>query len=354
MADNKIRVLLVDDSSMVREMLREILEQEPGIEIAGEAANGQEAVDKARLLKPNLITMDLEMPVMNGMEAITVIMGAKAVPILVVSGVADAQKAYEAVRRGALDVVAKPDFSDTSVRDFVAKVQMLSRIPVITHIRPIYEQTKAVSDPIRPQFSPLQQAVGITKGLSYPVFAIASSTGGPQVLARILPQLPANFPCPVLVAQHISEGFASGMAEWLSGLCKLPVKLAIHGEAVCAGLIYLAPPECHCTVNSYRQIQLVERSEQDIYRPSCDRLLESLASVYRTDAIGIILTGMGKDGAQGIAAIRRNGGVTIGQNQETSLIYGMNRCAIEAGHVQKVLPESAIADEMLRLARVIA
>jgi two-component system chemotaxis response regulator CheB len=349
MADSVIQVLLVDDSSMVREMLREILEQEPDMLVVGEATNGQEALEKARLLKPSLITMDLEMPVMNGMEAITVIMGAKAVPILVVSSVADAQQAYEAVRRGALDVVAKPNISDASVREFVTKVRMLAKVPVITHIRPIYVDEPQGAPPRRP-LPALQTTTG-NRGAACPVFAIAASTGGPQALARILPQLPADFPCPVLIAQHISEGFAAGMAEWLSGLCKLPVRLALHGEPVCPGSIFLAQPEYHCTINSARQIVLVERSLQDIYRPSCDHLLESVASIYRTDAIGIILTGMGKDGAQGIAGIRRNGGITIGQDQASSLIYGMNRCAIEAGNVQKVLPESAIADEMIRLAR---
>ncbi len=353
MPDNKIRVLLVDDSSMVRGMLKEILEQEPDMVVAGEAQNGQEAIEKARLLKPGLITMDLDMPVMGGMEAITSIMGDKAVPILVVSGETDAQKAYEAVRRGALDLVAKPNVSNTSVREFVSKVRMLANVPVITHIRPLYLDSPNDRGTAAPNRSPLHfiKSEAVSDGPACQVFAIASSTGGPQVLARILPRLPADFSCPVLIAQHISEGFAAGMAEWLSGLCKLPVRLAKHAEPVHPGSIFLAPPEYHCTVNNSRQIQLMERSEHDLYRPSCDRLLESVASVYRADATGIILTGMGKDGAQGIGAVLRNGGVTIAQNRETSLIYGMNRCAIEAGAVQHVLAESDIAEEMIRLAR---
>lgn len=351
MTANTLRVLLVDDSPMVREMLRDILEQEPDMQVVGEASNGQEAIEKARLLKPNLITMDLEMPVMNGMEAITVIMGAKAVPILVVSGVADAQKAYEAVRRGALDVVGKPKIGDPSVKELVTKVRMLAKVPVITHIRPIYETPAALAPapPKAPPLTPLQGCFSTT-GTNGPVFAIASSTGGPQVLARILPQLPADFPCPVLIAQHISDGFAAGMAEWLSGLCKLPVRLARQGEQVCPGTVIIAPAEYRCIVSSARRIVLHERAENDIYHPSCDHLLESVAAVYRANAVGIILTGMGRDGAQGMASIHRSGGITIGQNSETSMIYGMNRCAIEAGSVQKVLPEAAIAAEMIRLA----
>lgn len=350
MVGNTIRVLLVDDSPMVREMLRDILEQSPDIQVVGEASNGQEAIEKARLLKPNLVTMDLEMPVMSGMEAITVIMGAKAVPILVVSGVADAQKAYEAVRRGALDVVGKPRIGDPSVKEFVEKVRMLAKVPVITHIRPIYEIPAACPSPRKaPPLPSLQYADSPTTS-DGPVFAIASSTGGPQTLARILASLPADFPSPVLIAQHISDGFASGMADWLSGLCKLTVRLARQGEQVCPGNVFIAPPEYRCIVNSSRRILLLERAVDDIYHPSCDHLLESVAAVYRANAVGIILTGMGRDGAQGMASIHRSGGITIGQNSETSMIYGMNRCAIEAGSVQKVLPEAAIAAEMIRLA----
>ncbi len=352
-----IRVLLVDDSSLAREMLRDILQQEPGILVVGEAVNGREAVEKARLLKPNLITMDLEMPVMSGMDAITAIMCDKAIPILVVSGVADAPKAYEAVRRGALDVVSKPDATPASMSELVAKVRMLAGVPVITHIRPIADHPVSASQRTIPVPLSGQHPATVSSSSSHcsqRVFAIACSTGGPQVLATLLPQLPANFPCPVLVAQHISEGFASGMADWLAALCRLPVRLAVHGEPVCPGVIYISPAEYHCTVSMSRKIAFVERDERDIYRPSCDRLLESVAEVYREDAVGIILTGMGRDGTLGIARIHGYDGVTLGQDAATSLIYGMNRCAIEAGTVQSVLPDTAIASEMLKLAGVTA
>lgn len=352
-ANGIIRVLLADDSSLVREMLREILQQEAGIEVVGTASNGREAVDMARDLKPDLITMDLEMPVMSGMDSIAAIMGSKAVPILVVSGVADARTAYEAVRRGALEVVGKPDYSGASAAEFVSKVRMLAGVPVITHIRPILD-SPPVSMPVSsaPSAQPAwpHTFAKPQQNASQRIFAIATSTGGPQVLSHMLPLLPPDFPCPVLIAQHISEGFAAGMADWLGALCKLPVKLATQGEDIVPGTVYIAPAEYHCTVNSHRKIALLERGSGDIYRPSCDHLLSSVAEVYRSEAVGIILTGMGKDGAQGIARIRENGGTTIGQDSATSLIYGMNRCAIEAGSVQKVLPESDIAVEMLRLA----
>jgi two-component system, chemotaxis family, protein-glutamate methylesterase/glutaminase len=241
--------------------------------------------------------------------------------------------------------------TSTCIQEFIAKIRMLAGVPVITHIRP----KKNAHD------TPADQSAPITKKDSAPVsqqassssskvFAIASSTGGPQVLATILTQLPENFPCPVFVAQHISEGFASGMADWLSQLCKLPVKIAQNGEKILAGTIYIAPAESHCTVLPTRRIALIHRNEKDIYRPSCDRLLGSVADVYQDNAVGIILTGMGRDGALGIAKILAKGGVTLGQDEATSLIYGMNRYAISSGSVQKVLPVNAIASEMLDLA----
>ncbi len=351
-----IRVLLVDDSDLVRAILRDVLQQEPDIIVVGEAANGQEAVAKSLKLQPHLITMDLEMPVMDGMEAITAIMRSKAVPILVVSGVADARKSYEAVRRGALDVVAKPDCNPIALAAFVAKVRMLAGVPVITHIRPlsVSRPQKPVAPAVAPisDSSPENGALAPAAGKSSKVFAIASSTGGPQVLARVLPRLPATFPCPVLIAQHIAEGFAEGMVAWLAGLCLLPVKMAADGEKIKPGVIYIAPPEYTCAVAVSRRFVFSGRQAQGLYHPSCDRLLESLAETYQADAVGIIMTGMGHDGVQGITRIRDLGGVTLAQNAETSLIYGMNRCAVESGAVQKQLPAAEIAPEMLRLAGV--
>ena len=345
-----IRVLIADDSSLARGLLRAILEDEAGIEVVGEATNGRQAVALARELRPDLITMDLEMPLMNGMAAIEEIMCDKAVPILVVSSVADAQNALEAIRRGALEVVGKPDYTAAEAADFVAKVRLLAGVSVITRMRPRPVATALRTEPpaVSPEMSRPPEKEGAT---SYRhVFAIAASTGGPQALAQILPALPADFPCPVLVAQHISDGFAGGMAEWLDGLCRLPVRLAAEGDLLRAGVIYISPSERHLGVTPTRRATLVERGPRDIYRPSCDVMLDSVAEVFGRQAIGIILTGMGSDGAKGIARIREAGGMTLGQDEASSVIYGMNRVAIEAGGVRRVLPVAEIAGEMRRLA----
>jgi two-component system chemotaxis response regulator CheB len=362
-----IRVLIVDDSSLARGLLRDFLEGEDGIEVAGEATNGREALELTQRLRPDIVTMDLEMPVMNGMDAIEEIMCSKAVPILVVSSVADAHNALEAVGRGALEVVGKPDCSPEGAADFVAKVRLLAGVSVITRLRPRKIGDSAAPAPLLAHAS-VTAAVStvapttftVASALTFPlgtfgmaarhIFAIASSTGGPQALAQILPALPADFPCPVVIAQHISDGFAGGMVEWLDGLCQLPVRLAMEGDLLQPGVVHISPSERNFSVTPGRRIALLERGPLHIYHPSCDVLLDSVADVYGRDAVGIILTGMGSDGAKGIERIRACGGTTIGQDEATSVIYGMNRVAIEAGGVQQVLPVGAIAGEMLRLA----
>lgn len=347
----KIRVVLVDDSSLARGLLRAFMEGDNEIEIVGEACNGKQAVDMARELKPNLMTMDLEMPVMSGMQAIEEIMATKAVPILVVSSVADAQSAYEAVARGALEVIAKPEYDTKAAAEFVARVKMLAGVPVITHIRSRQESRVVVNaqqlsapPPVLPL--PLGEGAG---GYSR-IFAIASSTGGPQVLAQVMAQLPADFPCPILVSQHISDGFAGGMAEWLGSLCKMRVRLAREGELILPGVIYISPSEANLAVTPARCIALRAQSPTDVYHPSCNVLLNAVAEVYGRQGVGIILTGMGSDGAQGLASIRKAGGATLAQDEASSVIFGMNKVAIDSGSVQKILPADALAREMVGMA----
>lgn len=340
MSDRCIRVLIVDDSAMARALLRDILEAEDSIDVVGEAADGQQAVTLARSLRPDVITMDLNMPVMDGMAAIEEIMYTKAVPILVVSSESDAEKAYEALRLGALDVISKPDYTPESAAEFVSKVRLLAGVPVITLLR------RKQGFPVLPQPDPVQ----LDSGRNYnQVFAIASSTGGPQALATLLPALGECFPAPVLIAQHMSDGFVEGMAHWLASLCALPVKVAEEGELLRPGQVYVSPSECHLTLTAAHRVALKPRQEKDIYRPSCDALLASVAAVCGRDAVGIIMTGMGRDGVKGLAAIKAGGGITLAQDEATSVIYGMNQEAINAGVIHRVLPLSGLAPEMHRV-----
>jgi len=360
-AVDPISVLVVDDSGSARALIRALLEEEPGLRVCGEAENGREAVEKVLSLKPSIVTMDLQMPEMDGMAAIEEIMAVRATPILVLSDLADARNAMLAVERGALEATSKPTIDDGCL--LAARLKMLAGVPVIRHIR----RGQAVAPThISPQSSVAPSVTGVVARASYAsevsrcneasaaqrrVFAIASSTGGPQALASLLPALPADFPSPVLIAQHISEGFAEAMATWLNDLCPLTVTLARAGESLRPGWIYLADSSSHTTLTSDNRIQLTPCAESDIYHPSCDRLLASVAEVCGRCAVGVILTGMGRDGARGMLDIRRAGGITIGQDEDSSVIFGMNREAILAGAVQSVLPLNAIANELGWLAR---
>ena len=359
----RIRVVIADDSRLARDLLRAIFEAEPGMEVVGEASNGREAVALVQQLRPHLVTMDLEMPLMDGVAAVEEIMCTRAVPILVVSSVADAPRALDAVAHGALEIVPKPDTTPEAAAHLLARARLLAGVSVITRLRarssaapsPLAEAAPGVLTAAPTPAPVLTHALvpGCVGGALLPgtrVFAVAASTGGPQALAQILPALPPDFACPVLVAQHISDGFAQGMAQWLASLCPLPVRLACDGEALRPGHIYIAPSEYHLAVTAQHQLQWRPRLPQDLSRPSCDVLLSSVAAVFRAQAVGIVLSGMGHDGACGLAAIRAAGGCTLAQDEASSLIFGMNRVAIERAAVQQVLPVGEMAAAMRQLA----
>lgn len=341
----KIKVVVVDDSIVARNCLRCILENDGEIEVVGEAKNGKEALSLVSELKPHLVTMDLEMPVMNGLDAIKEIMATCAVPILVVSADANEKKTFAALELGALDAVSKPQADVTDAMEFIAKVKLLSKVKVITHLRSHSAKAGHHSDASSKQLSISMNEIGNAH-----VFAIASSTGGPQALAKILSGLPADFPSPILIAQHISDGFESGMAKWLSGLCKLPVHIARSGDSIEAGIIYMSPSLANLAVTPAHRVELVPRLPEEIYHPNCDVLLSSVANVYGRKSVGIILSGMGSDGVQGMIKIRQAGGNTLAQDEDSSVVFGMNKVAIDRGGVQKTLPIDEIALMICHLA----
>ena len=353
---NKIRVLIVDDSSVARAMLREILEEQEDIEVVAEATNGKEAIALVQALRPNLVTMDLNMPVMSGTEAIDCIMRHKAVPILVISSETDAELAYQALDHGALDVIIKPSFNLEEMQLLVDKVRLLSGVPVITRL----QSCKLINPTVEANANALVLGsivnspviTGSVKGANAPIFAIAASTGGPQALAHLLSALPANFAAPIVIAQHISNGFIEGMAHWLSGLCRLPVKVAEDGELLVAGTIYLSPSEQHLTLTPDFQVKLKARVDSDIYHPSCDEMLASVAQVYGKNAVGIIMTGMGRDGVLGMTEIYKRQGITLAQDEASSVIYGMNGETVKAGVVHLELPLSQLANAMLKIVQL--
>ncbi len=338
-----IRVVIADDSQVARDVLRDILSRDDDIEIVGEATNGREAVELAKRLEPQLITMDLNMPVMDGLSAIEEIMYSKGVPILVISDRSDAQTAYQALEVGALEVMPKPALEGADAERLLERVRLLAGVAVITRLR------RRVTTPAPLLTLPTLPAIpgGVPRDFQH-VVAIACSTGGPQALVRLLRTLPAEFPAPIVIAQHISHGFIDGMAQWLASLCAMPVSVGQEGKQLRPGHIYLSPSERNLCVTPRHRFQLQSSPETFLYHPSCDVLLQSVAEVYGSDAIGIILTGMGRDGVNGMRAIYQAGGITFAQDEASSVIYGMNQEAVKAGVIQYVLPLDSLPDRLLR------
>jgi two-component system chemotaxis response regulator CheB len=338
-----IRVVIADDSQVARDVLRDILSRDGDIEIVGEATNGREAVALAKRLAPQLITMDLNMPVMDGLSAIEEIMYNKGVPILVVSDRSDAQTAYRALEVGALEVMPKPTLEQADAERLLARVRLLAGVAVITRLRRRSSLSCSTASKSPQETAP----PGVPRGFQH-VIAIACSTGGPQALVRVLRPLPSGFPAPIVIAQHISHGFINGMAQWLGSLCAMPVSVGQEGEQLRPGHIYLSPSEQNLCVTPHHRFQLQLSPQNALYHPSCDVLLQSVANVYGSDAIGLILTGMGRDGVNGMRAIYQAGGITFAQDEASSVIYGMNQEAVKAGVIQDELPLDSLPGRLMR------
>lgn len=335
----RIRVLVADDSELARDLIIAVLSSDDEIEVVGEAKNGREAVEKVLDLQPDILTIDIEMPVMNGHDAIERIMAINPLPILVVTTRGDTHTAYAAISKGALDVVVKPDVNLEEAREFIGKIKLLSRIKVITHL--------GIERTTRPL--PVAKPSLFSGKTSDRAVAIVSSTGGPDAISVILSGLSCDFPCPLIIAQHNADGFIPGMVEWLGKISKIPVKVAVEGERIVPGTAYVSPSEKHMEISGLQTVSFTERRPQDIYRPSGDMLLSSVARCYGSRGIGVILTGMGNDGVRGIKAIKACGGSTIAQDEKTSIVFGMPKVAIDAGCIDKILPLEEISGDLLRL-----
>lgn len=328
----KIRVLVVDDSVLTREALKAIINSDDDLEVIAEAKNGREGVEKAIALKPNVITMDLKMPLMGGLEAIEEIMEKVPIPIIVVSGL-DVNVIVKALSIGAMDFVAITASAEDIAKDLVEKIKVASRVRAIRRIKVI----------------PFASKPPISKKQTSKIIAIGVSTGGPQALQTLLPGLPAHVNAGIVVVQHISNGFIQGLAEWLKSYAVLDVAVAKAGEMLKSGTILLAPDDYNIYLNEDGVIGLKEdTSRKMLHVPSIDIMMKSAADVYGPNAIGVLMTGMGHDGVEGLKAIKKAGGYTIAQDERSSVIYGMNKLAIESGCVDAVVPLEKIAEEILK------
>jgi two-component system chemotaxis response regulator CheB len=329
----EIRVLIVDDSAVARDFITELLTTDEKIVVVGQAANGKEGVSMALALMPDIVLMDIEMPVMNGLEAIGNIMSTEAIPILVITSQGDATTAYKAVSYGALEVMPKSDLDALDPEKLTKHVRLLSKVKVITHIR----------NKVTPSAARVASLAAPEKAER--VIAIASSTGGPKALSEILPHLPADYPFAVLVAQHIADGFVESLASWLNDISALKVKVAENKERIEPGTVYFSPSDSDLSITAGKRVELKKTGSSSIYHPSCDVLLCSVAAHYGAKAIGVVLTGMGYDGVKGLGDISEAGGTTIAQDEASCIVYGMPKIAVESGCVGKVLPLNSIGAE---------
>jgi two-component system chemotaxis response regulator CheB len=339
-----LRVLVAEDSITARELLVSILRSDPDIVIVGEASNGVEAVVMTRELKPDVVTMDIRMPTMDGFEATRQIMAEAATPIVIVSATydeRDVEVSMHALRAGALTVLAKPpgpeaaEFDD-HCRRLVRTVKAMAEVKVVRR----WSDRRHVDRP-----APVPQRLVRPR-----LVAIAASTGGPAALARILSTLPREFDPPVLVVQHIAPGFVDGLAAWLNTTAALPVRVAKDREALRPGTVYVAPDDHHLVVEDRSTLAVSRTPAVDGFRPSGSVLFESAAHVFGNSLVAVILTGMGEDGVAGLRAVRSAGGRIIAQDEESSVVFGMPGAAVAAGLADVTMPLGAIAPRLRELA----
>jgi two-component system chemotaxis response regulator CheB len=346
-----IRVLVVDDSLTVLRRLSEVLGADPEIEVVGEAADGKRAIELCSALRPDVITLDMMLPVMSGLAATEYVMAHCPTPILIVSSSfnrGELFKTYDALAAGAVDVLEKPrgdEQADHWEQRLCAAVKLVSRIKVITHPRARLGSLSRYS-PLPPPTTPDAQSARSAK-----VIAIGASTGGPAALVEILRVVPARFSVPLVIVLHIDEVFGSAFAEWLDAQTKHRVAYAREGEPVAAyrGRVAMAPPGHHLTVRG-QVFRLTADPPRHSCRPSIDVLFETVAREYGPAAAACVLTGMGRDGALGLVEIRKAGGLTIAQDEATSIVYGMPREAALLGGATRVLSLDRIGPALAALA----
>jgi two-component system chemotaxis response regulator CheB len=333
------RILVCEDSATYAKSLVKFLQAGSDLEVVAVCATGEEALDKLPRVTPDLLTMDLELPGMGGLRAIEEIMRVHPVPIIVLSGHVrrGSERAAEALAAGALEALPKTHVR-LDDRDGPAAVALRYRLRRLALARVDHRAEPHVAEPSVPLDLPSPEAS---------VIGVCASTGGPRALEQVLVGLPAGFPLPVLVVQHMAEGFIDGLIRWLDERAALPVRLARQGERAGPG-IWFAPDNAHLVLEPSMRLTLDRTTVDGAHRPSADMLLASIAQVAGAGAVGVVLTGMGRDGAAGAGAIRRAGGCVIAQDEESSAVFGMPKAAAEAG-AKFVLPPAGIAQVLQRI-----
>ena len=355
MTNTMIKTLIVDDSPLAREIIRDFLEADGSFSIIGEAQDGEEGINKILSLNPDLVTLDIEMPKKNGFEVIQEVMKKISVPIVVITNLDSAKNAYEATLKGALEFYPKDLFtaslSEEKRREIYETLKRISGIKgrpgkkfALDHSG--QETSSPESDLL--VVTQNEQNSGTIEKREVKAVVIASSTGGPKALSLFFSLFPEDFPVPIAVVQHNSSGFDTSFAQWLDTYTPLKVKIAEEGEPLKAGVIYIAQTDKHLTIKNLCASYNDDPPENN-QRPAADVLFRSAAIDLGEALISVVLTGMGSDGAEGTRKIHESGGITLAQDEMTSLIYGMPKAAAETGCVDIILPLENLPFEILKL-----
>ncbi len=337
-----IKVLIVEDSPVAQEFLTYIFSSDPEIQVVGVASNGKEALFAVEEKRPDVITMDIHMPVMDGFEATRRIMETHPTPIVVVSGSTGATEigsTFRAMEAGALAVVLRPqglnheDFEPAS-KELVQTVKLMSEIRVV-------RRTPSIAG--KRETAPRHAPRPLNAEMEIRAAAIGASTGGPPVLMQILSLLPKDLSFPILIVQHIAQGFTKGFVDWLNEASCFPVSIAEHGDCLTPGQAYVAPDGFHLGVSEGPRILLGNHAPENGLRPSVACLFRTVSQVFGSRAVGVLLTGMGKDGAEELKTMKEQGAITIAQDEESSVVHGMPGEAIRLGGTTHVLPPEGIA-----------
>ncbi len=343
----KTRVLIVDDSAYTRQTIKKIIEADAGLEVVGIASDGIDAMSKTLRLKPDIITLDFEMPEMDGFSFLRWLMKEQPTPVIMVSSYADSKTVFKALDLGAVDFISKPTRRaslelQTIEKDLIRKIKGIKniRMDILSRNLELLENEKIVKTPKK------------RKNVSIDVVAIGSSTGGPAALQIILTRLPADFQAALLISQHMPRGFTGPLAERLDKLSQLRVREAEDGDQIKTGTAYICPGGFHLAVRQHNRkltIALKEGKVTDKYTPSVDYMMTSVADQYGEYSLGVILTGMGSDGKNGMLEIKAKGGYTIAEAESSAVVFGMPAEAIKNGSVETVLPISEIPSEIIRV-----
>ncbi|MBN1398909.1 MAG: chemotaxis response regulator protein-glutamate methylesterase [Bacteroidetes bacterium] len=355
-----VKVVVIDDSAFMRKSLKLMLESDPGIQVIGTARDGNEGIEKIISLKPDIVTLDIEMPGMDGLTALKIIMEQVPVPVLMVSSLTteSAQATLQAFDLGAIDFISK-DLSYSSINIINIKNELIEKVKQIAQsslvrtrfrMRRLVQSTQNKAANIK---KPVQKKISYESVMNkFSAVVVGVSTGGPQALLNIIPKLPESFPLGVAIVQHMPPHFTRTLAERLNSLSKVQVKEAEHGELFETKKILIAPGGKQMSFNNNGlkvAVEISEGSPDNIYRPSADLMMLSAASTFAGPLLGIIMTGMGKDGIEGLRQIKSKGGYVIGQSEESCVVYGMPRAAYEEGLVDSMQSLEIIVSTLERL-----